>query len=88
MPGRYMVKIHVRESAEPDFHVGGFSTVVSIGQKIDESEVSFMCPELVEPGDSLACNITVYGGQDMNLQIDYGDDSGPIIFNTSGESLA
>lgn len=88
LPGRFMVKIHVRQSKQPDVLVAGSSAIVSIGQKFDETEVNFTCHQLIEPGDAPGCNITVYGGQDMAVEVDFGDSTPPFAFNTSGESHA
>ena len=85
VPGRFMVKIHVRQSKQPDVLVAGSSAIVSIGQKVDEMEVNFTCRQLIEPGDGSGCNITVYGGQDLGVEVDFGDGSPPFAFNTSGE---
>lgn len=85
IPGHFVVKVHVRQAKQPDRLIAGASTVVSIGQKFEESEVNFTCRQLIEPGDGSGCNITLYAGQDLLLDVDFGDGSEPFIFNASGE---
>ena len=87
IPSRFLVKMHVRSAKQPDTLITGASTVVSIGQKMDETEVDFACRQLIEPGDSPGCNVTLYAGQDVGVYVDFGDESEPFVFNTSGESL-
>jgi hypothetical protein len=85
IPGRFMVKIHVRQAKQPDNLVAAASTIVSIGQRMDETEVNFTCRSLIEPGDGSGCNVTIYGGQDVTVEADFGDSSPPFVFNTSGK---
>lgn len=88
IPGHFVVKVHVRQSKKPDFLIAGSSTIVSIGQKLEDSEVNFTCRQLIEPGDESGCNITLYAGQDLGLEVDFGDGSDAFIFNASGESIS
>jgi hypothetical protein len=84
VPGKYLVKLHAK-TTEKNLLVSGASILISIGQKFDDSEIAFDCLSLVEPGDNIGCNISAFGGQDLTVEINYGDGSDPFIFNTSGE---
>lgn len=85
IPGKYLVKLHAKTS-DKNILVSGSQVLISIGQKFEDSEVSFDCLPLVEPGDNTGCNISILGGQDLTVEINYGDGSDVFTFNTSGKS--
>lgn len=84
VPGKYLVKLHAK-IIDKNLLVSGSSVLIAIGQKFDDSEISFECLPLVEPGDNVGCNISAFGGQDLTVEINYGDGSVPFVFNASGE---
>lgn len=87
LPGKYQVKVHARlaKGEKDGMAAAAASFQVGIVEKFEERDLDFECARLIEPGDPPGCNITVYSGQDVSLEVNWGDESEPFAFNSSGE---
>ena len=85
LPGKYRVKVHARQPKFSDRLLAAASTMVAIIEKFEERDVDFGCFNLIEPGEPPGCNVTIFSGQDVSIEMNFGDESPALAFNTSGE---
>lgn len=86
IPGKFLVKVHARQSKQSEKLVAGAMVTVHVGNKVDTNEISLNCHSLIEPGDNPGCNVTLFAGQDMTVELNFGNSSDSLlVFNATGK---
>lgn len=83
LPGKYEIKVHAKHSGGR--RIRAASTRLAVVEKFQETEVKFDCYDIIEPGDKPGCNGTISAGQDMNITVNFGDESESLLFNSMGK---
>lgn len=86
LPGHYVVTVHAKQVGNTARRIAAASARVTIAEKFSENEVKFDCLSIIEPGDHPGCNATFHAGQDMTIEVNFGDGSDSLVFNSTGKS--
>lgn len=86
IPGQFTIKVHARSTKSPDKLIAASMVNVLVGSKLDDNEISLNCHTLIEPGDNPMCNVTLYSGQDMTIEMNFSNSTESVqAFNVTGE---
>jgi len=84
VPGRYMVVVYARQPEYLKRRIASEIAYVQVMSELQNENIIFKCPRVVEPGDAALCNLTITSGQRLEMTVDFGDGSASPIIPLAG----
>jgi hypothetical protein len=84
VPGHYMIAVYARQPAYLKRRVVSEISWIQIITELQNENVEFNCPRVVEPGDPVLCNLTITSGQRLEMSVDFSDGSSSPLISLPG----